>query len=186
MMRTITEKCVSVTAWIHVFLCVIWYIRSSCVLCSCLRTGTNFYLHYQSSSCVWKPTQIRQSLCHQFPLLRWSRDSTKKVLLILQRLQSPIGDSASLLLWLLVQPVTLWKTLVYILPWKPVSYILEVGIAMTWPGCKVFTSMHSHPWPLFYSPDKEIVNVTLDFLSGNNTHTCLTISAPVHQLPTSL
>lgn len=32
----------------------------------------------------------------------------------------------------------------------------------------------------------EIVNVTLEFLSGNDTYTCLTISAPVHLLPMSL
>ncbi|KAM6945126.1 insulin-like growth factor-binding protein 3 receptor [Lycodopsis pacificus] len=33
---------------------------------------------------------------------------------------------------------------------------------------------------------KEIVNVTLEFLSGNDTYTCLTISAPAHLLPMSL
>lgn len=32
----------------------------------------------------------------------------------------------------------------------------------------------------------EIVNMTLEFLSGNDTYTCLTISAPVHLLPMSL
>lgn len=33
---------------------------------------------------------------------------------------------------------------------------------------------------------KEIVNLTLEVLSGNSTHTCLTISAPTHLLPMSL
>ncbi|XP_056232316.1 insulin-like growth factor-binding protein 3 receptor [Seriola aureovittata] len=32
----------------------------------------------------------------------------------------------------------------------------------------------------------EIVDVTLEFLPGNSTHTCLTISAPTHLLPMSL
>uniref|UniRef100_A0A8C2XPG9 TMEM248/TMEM219 domain-containing protein n=1 Tax=Cyclopterus lumpus TaxID=8103 RepID=A0A8C2XPG9_CYCLU len=32
----------------------------------------------------------------------------------------------------------------------------------------------------------QIVNMTLEFLSGNDTYTCLTISAPVHLLPMSL
>ncbi|XP_071338940.1 transmembrane protein 248 [Trachinotus anak] len=32
----------------------------------------------------------------------------------------------------------------------------------------------------------EIVHVTLEFLPGNSTHTCLTISAPTHLLPMSL
>ncbi|KAL6114264.1 tmem219 [Pungitius sinensis] len=32
----------------------------------------------------------------------------------------------------------------------------------------------------------EIVNVTLEFLSENDTYTCLTITAPAHLLPTSL
>lgn len=32
----------------------------------------------------------------------------------------------------------------------------------------------------------EIVNVTLEFFSGNDTYTCLTISAPTHLLPMSL
>lgn len=32
----------------------------------------------------------------------------------------------------------------------------------------------------------EIVNMTLEFLSGNDTYTCLTITAPVHLLPMSL
>lgn len=33
---------------------------------------------------------------------------------------------------------------------------------------------------------KEIVNLTLELLSGNSTHTCLTISAPAHLLPMRL
>lgn len=33
---------------------------------------------------------------------------------------------------------------------------------------------------------KELVNLTLEFLTGNITHTCLTISAPTHLLPISL
>lgn len=33
---------------------------------------------------------------------------------------------------------------------------------------------------------KEVVNLTLEVLSGNSTHTCLTISAPTHLLPMSL
>lgn len=32
----------------------------------------------------------------------------------------------------------------------------------------------------------EVVKVTLEFLSGNDTYTCLTISAPTHHLPMSL
>ncbi|XP_040897320.1 transmembrane protein 248 [Toxotes jaculatrix] len=32
----------------------------------------------------------------------------------------------------------------------------------------------------------ETINVTLEFLSGNSTHTCLTISAPTHLLPMRL
>ncbi|XP_069565630.1 transmembrane protein 248 [Brachyistius frenatus] len=33
---------------------------------------------------------------------------------------------------------------------------------------------------------KEMLNLTLEFLSGNSTHTCLTIRAPTHLLPMSL
>ncbi|XP_041793485.1 transmembrane protein 248 isoform X2 [Chelmon rostratus] len=36
-----------------------------------------------------------------------------------------------------------------------------------------------------YLGDNEIVNVTLEVLSGNDTYTCLTISAPTHLLPMS-
>ncbi|XP_068594765.1 insulin-like growth factor-binding protein 3 receptor [Brachionichthys hirsutus] len=37
-----------------------------------------------------------------------------------------------------------------------------------------------------YIGGNEIINVTLEFLSGNGTYTCLTINAPTHLLPMSL
>lgn len=163
-------------------LCVlVWYWCANHTLCCSFRTGTIYCLLYQSFSCVWKTMRVHLSLSHQSPLLWWIETLQ---LTVHRLLLSPLCISRFLWLGLPSQTVTLLKMLVYTHPWEPVNYILEVGIAVHW-FC-VCNHKFSPMIDCFTPPGIEIVNVTVEFLSGNDTYTCLTICAPTHLLPMSL
>ncbi|XP_040010102.1 transmembrane protein 248 [Xiphias gladius] len=74
---------------------------------------------------------------------------------------------------------------------SPVTHLhLKVPLAVTasstsgsLKGLGLYTTLRASQLHL---GGNEIVNVTLEFLSGDSTHTCLTISAPTHVLPLSL